>query len=131
MTIIAIVCSNSYFKYIVSGVNIDNFMLIKFCFAFLFILLYMFSRKKFMHINKKNIELVIPYAFLSMICFVSYFLYFLPNMYLLWPVSLSYKILSFSLIVPIILSIIFLWEKLTKRKILALILTIISLLSFL
>lgn len=130
ITIFATVCSNSYFKYIVSWVNIDNFMILKFSFSFFFIFLYILLKGKLKNINRENIRLVSPYAFFSMIFFISHFLYFLPNMYLLWAVSLSYKILSFSLIVPIFLSIIFLWEKLTKTKIIAFILTIISLLCF-
>jgi len=130
ITIFAVVGSNSYFKYIVPKIHVDNFMFFKFSFTFLFIILYIALRKKFTLLNKENISLVIPYAFFNMLFFVGYFLHILPSIYLLWPISLSYKILSFSIIVPITLSILFLWEKITKVKIFAFIFTIFSLICF-
>jgi hypothetical protein len=58
-------------------------------------------------------------------------LYFLPNIYLLGPLSLGYKMLSYSLIIPIVLSVIFLWEPVNKTRIFAFGLTVISIFLFL
>ncbi|USN57791.1 MAG: hypothetical protein H6767_05400 [Candidatus Peribacteria bacterium] len=71
-----------------------------------------------------------PYAVLSGIIFVVHFLYVLPQMYLLGPVSISYKFLSYSIIVPIALSIIFLGDPFTKKRATAFILTVVSLFLF-
>jgi len=127
MTTLAVIWSHSYFKYAVSDINIDNFMILKFAVSFFVITIYMLVRWKFAYFSKKQVKLVLPLAFLTAIIFVTQFLYFLPNIYLNWPLSLGYKILSYSLIVPIILSIIFYKDKVTKRKVIAFILTIISL----
>jgi len=127
ITTLAIIWSHSYFKYVVFNINIDNFMILKFLVSFIFIVLYMFIRWKFSEFNKNQIKLVWPLALFTWIIFTAQFLYFLPNIYLNWPLSLSYKMLSYSLVVPIILSIIFYNDKITKRKIIAFILTLISL----
>jgi len=127
ITTIAIIWSHSYFKYVVSDINIDNFMILKFLVSFITITIYMLIRWKFSEFNKKQIKLVWPLALITWIIFTAQFLYFLPNIYLNWPLSLSYKILSYSLIVPIVLSIIFYKDKITKKKIIAFILTLISL----
>ena len=129
-TIIWVIASNVFFKSIVAEINIHDFMILKFSISFCCILLYIFFRKRYTDFNKKGFKKALPYALISCTLFVAHFLYFLPNMYLLWPLSLSYKILSYSLLVPIILSVIFLWEKLNKRKVFALILTIISIALF-
>lgn len=47
-----------------------------------------------------------------------------------WDVAIVYKIMSYSIFIPIILSIIFYWEKLTPKKFFAFILTIISIALF-
>ena len=127
MATISIISSHSYFKYIVEDINVDNFMFIKFIVSLIAITIYMLIRKKFKEITRQQIKLVLPLAFVTSIIFVAQFLYFLPNIYLNWPLSLSYKILSYSLIVPIVLSIIFYKDKITKRKIVAFLLTLISL----
>lgn len=131
IAIIWVVWANSYFKYIVKWVDIDSYMLLKFSFSFMFIILYMILRKKFSNFNIIEIKKVSIYAFLSCIVFITYFLYFLPNIYILWPLSLSYKFLSYSVIVPIILSTIIYKEKINKEKIIAFLLTIISIFLFL
>ncbi len=130
-TIIWIVWWQSYFKYIVEDVDIPSYVFFKFIVTFFLIVLYMFIRKKFVNFNKKEVKKVFVYAFFSCLIFVSYFLYILPNIYILWTLSLSYKILSYSIIVPILLSVIFFKEKLTAKKILAFIFTAISLALFL
>jgi hypothetical protein len=124
---ITIIFSHSYFKSIVADINIDNFMFLKFSISFVLLVLYMFFRKKFHNISKEKLIKVTPLALLTVSMFMFMFLYLLPNMYLTWPLSLSYKILSYSLIVPIILSIIFYKDEITKRKIIAFILTLVSL----
>ena len=126
-TTIWLIWSHSYFKYIVADINIDNFMFLKFSVTFIFIIIYMFFRNKFKEFTKEQVSLVIPLAFLTVVMFLFQFLYFLPNIYLNWPLSLSYKILSYSIIIPIILSIIFYKDKITKRRIVAFILTLVSL----
>lgn len=131
IAIIWVVWANSYFKYIVKWVDIDSYMLLKFSFSFMFIILYMILRKKFNNFNVPEIKKVSFYAFLSCIVFITYFLYLLPNIYILWPLSLSYKFLSYSVIVPIILSTIIYKEKINKEKIIAFLLTIISIFLFL
>ena len=127
ITTTAIIWSHSYFKYAVADLNIDNFMIIKFLVSFTAITIYMLIRWKFSEFNKKQIKLVWPLALITWIIFTAQFLYFLPNIYLNWPLSLSYKILSYSLIVPIVLSVIFYKDKITKRKIIAFVLTLVSL----
>jgi hypothetical protein len=52
-------------------------------------------------------------------------------MYLLGPLSLSYKMLSYSLVVPIILSVIFLWEPINRTRLVAFGLTVASIFLFL
>lgn len=130
ITIISITLSNSYFKYIVWSINIDNFMLIKTFVSFLCIILYMTVRKKFNNFNKIQIQKIAPYLIITSLLSVTFYLIFLPNMYLLWPLSLWYKILSYSLIIPLILSIIIFKEKVNTVKIIAFILTFISIFLF-
>ena len=127
LTIIGVVWGNSYFKYIVADISVDNYMILKFSVTFFLIIIYMMIRKKFNHFTIKEVKLVWPLALVTGIIFSVQFLYFLPQIYLLWPLSLWYKILSYSLIVPIILSIILYKEKVDKRKIIAFVLTIVSL----
>lgn len=131
ITIIWIVWSHSYFKFIVPNLEINSFMFFKFWFSFLFIILYMTLRKKFKYFNKTQIKKVTPYALFSCFIFITYFLYLIPNIYILWPLSLWYKFLSYSIIVPIILSIILYKEKVSFKRLIAFILTIISIALFL
>lgn len=130
IAIIWIVWWHSCFKYIVKDVDVNYYMLLKFSFSFLFIMLYMFIRKKFSNFNIWEIKKVYLYAFMSCIIFITYFLYILPKIYLLWTLSLSYKLLSYSIIVPILLSIIIYKEKINKKQIIAFLLTIISIFLF-
>ena len=132
-TIIAmagIIFWHSYFKHIVPNINVHDFMPIQFTTTFFGILFYIVIRWKLKDINKKEVVLSLPYAWMTVVVFALYFLYFLPNIYLNGTLSLGYKMLSYSLIVPIALSIIFLWDSLTKKRIIAFILTIISIFLF-
>lgn len=131
VAMVCIVLSNSYFKYVVGDVDINNFMLIQFFVSFLWIILYMVVRKKFRFMSRQQTKIVLPYAFYSALVFIPQFLIFLPNIYLLGPLSLGYKMLSYSLIVPIILSIIFLKEPVNTTRIIAFVLTIVSIFLFL
>jgi hypothetical protein len=130
ISIIWITWAHSYFKYIVQDINIPSYVFFKFLVSFFFLILYMVIRRKFHNFNRKEVQLSIPYAITSCFLFSIFFLYIIPNIYILWPLSLWYKILSYSILVPIILSIIIYKEQITKKKILAFILTIISIILF-
>lgn len=130
ITTICIILSHSFLKYVVADINIPDFMFLKFSVTFLCILLYMFMRKKFIHLTQEQLQKSLPYAWITAILFWLHFLYFLPNIYLFWPLSLGYKMISYSLIVPILLSVIFLKEPIDKTRILAFGLTLISIFLF-
>lgn len=130
-TIIWVTISNSYYKYVVEDLPIHDYTALQFSITALWIMLYMIVRNKRSQINTHEIQKVWWYAFVNVAIFVVYFLYLLPGMYLSWPLSLSYKMLSYSLVVPILLSIIFLWEPVNKTRIIAFWLTIISIFLFL
>ncbi|MDD5770335.1 MAG: hypothetical protein PHE25_05170 [Candidatus Gracilibacteria bacterium] len=131
MAIVGIVLGHSYFKYIVDGLDIPSYTFFKFIVTFSLLVIYMTIRKKFTNFNEVEVKKIINYALLSCVIFVIYFLYITPNIYKLGTLSLSYKMLSYSLIIPIILSIIFFNEKITKGKIIGFVLTIVSLGLFL
>ena len=122
--------AHSYFKYIVNDINIDTFMFLKFWFSLIFLIIYMLIRKKFEHFNKIEIKKIFKYAIVSCFLFVSYFLYILPQMYMLWTLSLSYKMISYSLFVPVLLSLIVYREEISKKKIFAILLTVLSVTLF-
>jgi len=130
-TMIAIVLSNSYFKYVLPDVNVNDFMVVQFSITWLCLVLYMVLRKKFKNFTLPEVKKVFPYAAITLVIFALHFLYFLPNIYLLWPLSLGYKMLSYSLAVPIVLSILFLGEKVNPLRIFAFWLTIVSIFLFL
>lgn len=131
MTIVWVTVSNSYYKYVVEGLPIHDYNALQFTVGGLWVLVYLILRWKTSLINVVEIKKVWWYAFTNVSIFVVVALYFLPNMYLSWPLSLSYKMMSYSLIVPILLSIIFLWEPVDKTRIFAFGLTIISIFLFL
>ena len=130
IAIIWITLGNSYFKYFVDNVDIPSFMFIKFTITGILVFLYLTLRKRWWNYNIKTVRSILPYALLTTILFLLQFGYIFPKIYSLWPLSISYKILSYSLAVPIVLSIIFHNEKLTKKRIIAFSLTAISLLFF-
>jgi len=130
-TIIAVALSHAYFKYIVADINIHDFVFLQFVVTFLCIILYMTLRRKFHHVTVASIRKTFLFSFSNVVVYVVYVLYLLPNVYLLGPLSLGYKILSYSVIVPVILSWIFLWESMTKTKLFALWLTVVSIFLFL
>ena len=82
---------------------------------------YIFNFKQ----NGEEIKYALYYAIFQLIVFI-----FLFKAYLLQNVAIVYKIFSFELFIPIILSIIFFKEKVNYKKIIAFILTIISILFF-
>ena len=131
MAIAWVVFWNAYFKYIVPDINVHDFMPIQFTTTLLSLIFYIVVRRKVWSITKASVMKVLPYSGITALIFVVYFLYLIPNIYLLGPLSLGYKILSYSLIVPVILSIIFFWDPLGKRRIIAFVLTIISIFLFL
>jgi len=131
VTFVGIIISNSYFKYILPEINVHDFMAVQFSTTWVVLTIYMILRQKFQYFSILEIKKVFSYAFYTSIIFLFHFLYFLPNIYLLWPLSLGYKMLSYSLIVPILLSIIFLWEPVNRTRIIAFGLTIVSIFLFL
>lgn len=131
IAMIAIVLSNSYFKYVLPNIEVNDFMVVQFSVTAICLVVYMIVRKKFTNFNYQQVRKMLPYAFVTLVIFSLHFLYFLPNIYLLGPLSLGYKMLSYSLAVPILLSIIFLWEPLSKTRIFAFGLTVISIFLFL
>ncbi len=126
-----IVIGNSYFKYILPEINVYDYMPLQFSVTGTLIILYMLLRKKLQLLTYREVQRSLPFALISVILFLVHFLYLLPNIYLLWTLSLSYKILSYSLIIPILLSILFLWEPINKTRIFAFWLTVISIFLFL
>ena len=126
LALVWMVSSHSYFKYVVNDIDINTFVFLKFLFSFVFLIIYMLFRKKFKTFNKIEVKKIIPYSLISCFLFITYSLYILPQIYILWTLSLSYKILSYSLFIPIILSLIIYKEEISKRKIFALFLTVIS-----
>lgn len=131
IAIIAIVFGNSYYKFIVADIQVHDYTALQFTVTGLFLSLYMAVRGKLIKFNRQEVGKIFPYAFITIWIFMAFFLYLVPNMYLLGPLSLSYKMLSYSLVVPIILSVIFLWEPVNKTRIFAFGLTIVSIFLFL
>lgn len=131
IAIIAIVFGSSYYKYMIEWVQVHDYTAVQFTVTGLCLTLYMIVRWKLSNFNTVEIKKIFPYSFMTIWLFVLFFLYFMPNMYLLWPLSLSYKMLSYSLVVPIILSVVFLWEPINKTRIFAFGLTIVSIFLFL
>lgn len=130
ISIVWIVFLNSYFKYIVPNINVHDFMLVQFTTTLICLIIYMLIRNKMQYLSVSEVKKTLPYALPSVCVFVVHFLYLLPNIYLLWPLSLGYKMLSYSLVVPIILSIIFLEESIDKRRGIAFLLTVGSIFLF-
>jgi hypothetical protein len=130
LAIVWITLGNSYFKYFVENVDIPSFMFLKFTMTALLVFIYLSIRKRWKNFTLINVKNIIWYAWITTVLFLIQFGYVFPEIYRLWPLSISYKILSYSLAVPILLSIIFHWEKLTQRKKYAFILTALSLLFF-
>jgi hypothetical protein len=108
IAISAIVFGHSFFKYIVTDIDVPNFMAIQTTSGLLIMLLYLYVRKKYDRISLQKIIQVSKYSLVPVILFPIFLLYLLPNLYTYGPLSLGYKILSYSIMIPIILSVIFL-----------------------
>ena len=119
------------YKYFLPNTNVHDFMFILYVASFICILLYMGYRDQFRKVTMLEMKKCIPYSFCNLILYWVTFLYFIPNLYTFWTLSLGYKMLSYSLIIPIILSIIFLWEPVNRTRIAAFGLTIFSIFLFL
>jgi len=115
---------NSYYKYMIDSVQVHDYTALQFTVTGTCLLLYMIVRWKLKNLSQREVSKVLPYAGITLILFTTFFLYLIPNMYLLGPLSLSYKMLSYSLVVPILLSVIFLWEPVNRTRIIAFGLTI-------
>lgn len=130
VAILWITFSNTYFKYFVDNVDIPSFMFLKFFVTWLLVFAYLTFRKRWKNYNIQTVQKILPYAIITTVLFLFQFGYVFPKIYSLGPLSISYKILSYSLAVPILLSLLFHWETLTKKKFIAFILTAVSLLFF-
>lgn len=82
-TMIAIVLSNSYFKYVLPSVDVNDFMVVQFSVTGLCLVAYMTLRKKFTNFHADEVKKVLPYALATLVIFSLHFLYFLPNIYML------------------------------------------------
>jgi len=131
IAIFSITAWNAYYKYVVEWLQIHDYTALQFSVTGTCLILYMIIRWKISNFNTTEIKKIFPYAWVTLWIFMVFFLYLIPNMYLLWPLSLSYKMLSYSLVVPIILSVIFLWEPVNRTRIIAFGLTIVSIFLFL
>lgn len=131
IAICSIVFGHSFLKYIIGEVDIPNFMAIQTSSGLFFLVIYLLLRNKFSGISLWEMLKVSKYSLVPVTLFPLFLLYFLPNLYLYWPLSLGYKILSYSIIIPILLSIIFLWEPVNKTRIFAFGLTVLSIFLFL
>jgi len=135
IAVIIAICSisfwNSYYKYMIDTVQVHDYTALQFSVTGLCLFLYMLVRWKLKNFSKWEVSKILPYAAITLWLFMLFFLYLIPNMYLLWPLSLSYKMLSYSLVVPILLSVIFLWEPVNRTRVIAFGLTIISIFLFL
>jgi len=125
-----IIWENAYFKYFVNDVDVPSFMFLKFTVTWLLVFAYLTLRKRWWNYSFMMFKNVLPYVLMTTALFLVQFWYFFPKIYSLGPLSISYKILSYSLIVPILLSVLFHWEELTKKRGIAFCLTILSLLFF-
>lgn len=131
INVIATVLAHAYFKYVVEGVNIHDFMVIQFTTAFVCLIIYMLLRWKIWKIATTEIRKCLPYSLINLVLYSLMYLYFLPWLYIMGPLSLGYKMLSYAIFVPILLSVIFLWEPINKTRMIAFGLTIISIFLFL
>lgn len=130
IAIFAIVFGHSFLKYIVVDVNMPDFVAVQTTSSLAAMVGYLYIRKKFDHISLKKMLRVSKYSMVPLVLFPMFLLYFLPNLYIYGPLSLGYKILSYSIVIPILLSIIFYREPIDKTRIIALGLTLVSILLF-
>lgn len=104
----------------------DIFSIIFYQGLFLFLLASIFYREKVLHfhtsIQSKDIWIGLFFAITIYIAAITNFFAF----YYHWPVSIVSKILGYSVFIPIILSMIFYHEKMSYKKWIAFLLTIIS-----
>lgn len=108
---------------------LDNLFLLFLSYSITALFISVFSNKKSLNFNDKNLPNIIFLNIFHAIFFASY-VYFLFNTYDLANLWIAYKIQSYSIFIPIILSIIFFKEKITYKNLIAFVLIIISLWFF-
>ncbi len=108
---------------------LDNLFLLFLSFAITGLIISIFSNKNSLDFKDKNLSNITFINILHAILFFLY-IYFLFNTYDLADLGIAYKIQSYSIFIPIILSIVVYKEKVTYKKLIAFILTIISLWFF-
>jgi drug/metabolite transporter (DMT)-like permease len=122
--------TNPLGKLVILKIEIYTFLIIYSFFSFILSLLLFFKSSKNKIFKFKENSQIIKYSILMGLPF--YFSYvFLLKTFTLIPLIIAYKIFSFEIFIPIILSFIFYKEKITYRKIIALILTGVSFWFFL
>ncbi len=131
IAVAAITLNHSLFKNFVDQLIVSEFIFIKMSVAFIGLSIFILICNKHKEITIKNLSEVLIFSFINSSLFVWFMILILPKIYLLWPLSLSYKTLSYSIIIPILFSIIVYKEKIMIKTILAFIFTIISLALFL
>jgi len=131
LAILSIVFGHSYLKYIVQDVDVPNFMAIQTTSGLLFLVIYLIVRRKIWSVSIREMLQVSKYSLVPVILFPTFLLYLLPNLYIYGPLSLGYKILSYSIMIPILLSVIFLWEPVNRTRTIAFGVTIVSIFLFL
>ena len=89
----------------------------------------MITNKKKISFKDKNFSDIIKLNILHALLFFFY-IYFLFNTYYLADLGIAYKIQSYSIFIPIFLSIIIYDEKINTKKLVAFLLTILSLWFF-
>ncbi len=108
---------------------LDNIFVLFFSFAFTGLTISVITNKRQLALHTENLSKIIYLNIVHAFLFFFY-IYFLFNTYKLADLGIAYKMQSYSIFVPIILSIIVYKEKVGYKKVLAFVLTIVSLWFF-
>ena len=114
--------------------NVINYAFVYFCFYLFFSCIYfLLSKQKSSIATSLKIPWNKKYFLVFLVTSSSFYLSIISFIfaYYLIPISIAYKVLSFSVLIPVLLSAYFYKERITPRVILALALTIISISLFL
>lgn len=125
--IILLILVHSGIKYV--STILTNIYLLFLSYAFTALIISIFVNRKDINMQIKDFSNIIYLNIIHAFLFFFY-IYFLFNTYNLADLGIAYKIQSYSIFIPIILSIIVYKEKVTYKKMIAFILTMISLWFF-
>ena len=128
-SILFIVLTN-FFKFNIKYIdfNIFNFLFLDGVFGTIFLFIMNYKKINFSNSKKiflKNYKLIFSISSIKYLSIIFYV-----NSFLLIPYGIAFKINSFSILIPILLSAYFLKEEIKTRQILAIILSIISIYFF-